>query len=425
MVPSLKPSQLPTSLPSSEPTIKASSEPSEQPTPAPTPSPTIDYKLIASNAITEKGVDLSGNCQSQAINWLGNNAMLSSYTEQKMLQRFALAVIHCSTNSVKTVYTDYTYGEGNDIPGWTHSDGWMTDVDECSWHGISCDETGAVTGIDLTSNGLTGSIPDEITLLNGSLKHLDISHNIVANEKAQLEWIGQLDKLTHLDVHFNNFHDDGLPSGLQHLTDLHFLDISYCLFFGELDGAIFKDMQKLRYLEMGGNDYNSPMPSEIVDLPILEHLYIDNTHLTGDLNWLSHCHSKNLFEVWVDKNPGVVGTIPWLIGEITSIESLSISSCGLTGTVPTELADLTGMQQLWLFNNTLTGTIPSELASLTSMHTFHVEDNKLVGTMPDEICELRPPFGSNGILGALAADCEGSQPEVSCDCCTCCQSPCL
>ena len=43
---------------------------------------------------------------------------------------------------------------------WRSNDGWMDEtVDHCQWYGISCDDEGHVTGIDLRDNNLVGQFP--------------------------------------------------------------------------------------------------------------------------------------------------------------------------------------------------------------------------------------------------------------------------
>ena len=49
---------------------------------------------------------------------------------------------------------------------WTNATHWMS-ADRCThhWHAVKCSESGNVTTLDLSANGLTGSIPSEIGLL--------------------------------------------------------------------------------------------------------------------------------------------------------------------------------------------------------------------------------------------------------------------
>lgn len=375
-----------------------------------------DFKVVASDSLEEAGVDTTARYQAQASFWLESNSALQSYTTEKILQRYALACIYLATNAVSTLYTDDYFGAGLPVPEWDSSSGWLTDDDECTWFGVEC-TGGAVVGLALPNNNMTGSFPDEITLLKGSLTKLDIGGNVMANLGAdQLSWMGELTGLSHLDVHFNNFHYNGIPPGLAALTALELLDISYTLFFGALDGSIFAGMSSLSSLEMGGNQYDSAMPVEIATLPSLESLYAEDCALTGDLSFVSSMPS--VFELWLDQNPLLAGSIPPSIGDATTLASLSITECGLTGSIPSEMGLLVGMQQLWLYGNALTGAIPAELANIPGLAIFQSEFNMLSGSMPDSLCELR-----DDPLMKLTTDCGGATPEVVCDCCSCCADP--
>jgi hypothetical protein len=174
------------------------------------------------------------------------------------------------------------------------------------------------------------------------------------------------------------------------------LDISYTTFYGPLDGSIFKPLQELVYLEMGGNWYNSTFPMAIATLPKLEALYVDDTNLQGDIEFI-HAMSA-IFEIWLDNNPVLGGTIPTETGLHRDLSSMSLTNCNITGkflvpfyhhadniafqlgdthakrhsqkltfatnlivllfhtgTIPTELGNLMSMQQLWLYGNDLQG----------------------------------------------------------------------
>lgn len=208
---------------------------------------------------------------------------------------------------------------------------------------------------------------------------------------------------------------NGIPHYISKLTDLQILDVGESLFVGELDGSIFGSLTNLLYLEIGGNLFNSTIPSEIYTLPKLEALYAYESGFRGDLSFIPKM--KNIFELWVDDNPEIVGTIPSEIGQISTMASLSVSSCGLTGQIPTEIGKLSLMQQMWFFGNWFTGSIPSEFAKLSSLKILGIEDNDIINAkMPQEICSMD--------LIALSADCGGESDYIECACCTCCESPC-
>jgi Leucine-rich repeat (LRR) protein len=217
-----------------------------------------------------------------------------------------------------------------------------------------------------------------------------------------------------LDVEATLFAYDGLPTYISKLTDLRILDVGTTLFYGELDGAIFAPLQELIYLALGDNWYNSSFPIEIAELPKLEALYAYDCGLQGELDFAPKMNS--IFELWLDDNPDIVGTIPTEISEMTSLASLSISNCDLSGQIPSEIGQLTLMEQMWLFGNWFSGTIPSEIGLMTELQIMGLEDNNITDTsMPQEICDLN--------LQGLGADCRGDW-NLECDCCSCCEPPC-
>src|SRR5687768_7247631 len=62
---------------------------------------------------------------------------------------------------------------------------WGTEVSPCEWDGVICDQklygTATVLLIDLSDNGLAGSLPESLTRLRG-LRGLDVSGNNLRGE---------------------------------------------------------------------------------------------------------------------------------------------------------------------------------------------------------------------------------------------------
>ena len=85
---------------------------------------------------------------------LGNEEY-NTYPNERRIQRWALATFYFSLYGLE----------------WTTKDGWLdsnTLGDECSWHGITCEEnTGVVKRIDLSENYVQGDVPHEVALLYG------------------------------------------------------------------------------------------------------------------------------------------------------------------------------------------------------------------------------------------------------------------
>ena len=207
---------------------------------------------------------------------------------------------------------------------------------------------------------------------------------------------------------------NGVPTYISHLSNLKILDFSETLFIGELDGSIFAPLTQLMYLEMGGNLFNSTMPTEIPRLPNLEALYSYGNGLEGNVNFISNL--DKVVEVWLDSNPLLYGTIPTEIGRLTNMASLSLTNCDLSGQIPTQIGSLTMMEQMWFYGNRFSGTIPSQFANLPKLLILGLEDNNITATMPSAMC--------NKNMLALSADCAGNFSTVVCTCCTCCEAPC-
>jgi Leucine-rich repeat (LRR) protein len=298
--------------------------------------------------------------------------------------------------------------------------GWLTFDDECDWYGITCNANGLVEEIDLSNNILTGLFPPETQLLKNSLKVLDIYSNYVFNVgDAGNSFLGELTLLEELYYGTTSFQYDGIPTYIAKLTNLYEYDCSYALYFGELKPEIFENLNKLEYLYIGGNSFNSAIPTNIGSLPNLLYFYAEYADIVGDLSFMKGM--ANIYELWVDRNPLLTGPLFSEIGELVTLESFSVTRCGLEGKIPSEIGQLTSMQQMWLYNNRLTGAVPSEMGAMTDMNRLELEVNELTGTMPTEVCSRVDPLGK---LAVLESDCDPDALEIQCTCCTCCGEAC-
>jgi hypothetical protein len=352
--------------------------------PAPTPSNANEIGDIINGAARFGGAEFENptSYQSLAKKWvmthkypIQDGSVLS--TEQQVLQLYVLACIYYNTYSVRSDWTDFHYGSDVAIPGWFSSLGWMGDpADACNWYGLTCDDQGRVSKIQLDTNGLTGYFPPEVALLHESLNTIDLYNNILHNSgELGNSFLGELTNLELLFFGTTSFEYDGVPTHLGRLTKLRELDFSYTLYFGDLPGEVFANLPDLKYLVMDGNGYNTTLPSELIRLPSLEYLYAGFSFLNGDLNFISEM--PRIFELWLDDNPNIGGSIPASIGAATNLASLSITNCGLTGTIPPEIGGLTNMIQMWMYDNQLEGTIPSEMGNLVAMNILNLQKNEV------------------------------------------------
>ena len=132
-------------------------------------------------------------------------------------------------------------------------------------------------------------------------------------------------------------------------------------------------------LVLNSNDLTGPIPPELGNLMSLETLSLFFNGLTGP--------------------------IPPELGNLTSLETLSLYFNGLTGPIPPELGNLTSLTGLNLGQNDLTGPIPPQLGNLTSLRELNLPDNGLTGPIPPELGDLTRLTGlslhSNDLTGPI------------------------
>lgn len=184
---------------------------------------------------------------------------------------------------------------------------WASDLPLDTWHGVITDAGGNVTGLDLRSNGLTGTIPAAIILLE------------------------RLDTLILIGKRITG----EIPPGLGHLRQLRCLDLG----FNALAGPIPHELGNLTELEelfLYGNALTGPIPSELGNLRNLPVM---------DLRWNA-----------------LTGPIPSeLLGNLQGLRILGLEEENdLTGPIPPELGNLRNLAVLSLESNALSGPIPSE-----------------------------------------------------------------
>eukprot|EP00542_Grammatophora_oceanica_P008449 CAMPEP_0194054978 /NCGR_PEP_ID=MMETSP0009_2-20130614/55213_1 /TAXON_ID=210454 /ORGANISM="Grammatophora oceanica, Strain CCMP 410" /LENGTH=202 /DNA_ID=CAMNT_0038703715 /DNA_START=6 /DNA_END=614 /DNA_ORIENTATION=- len=163
----------------------------------------------------------SDSAQSRALDWmLGDAYTLTLADNDRILQRFALAVFYFSTNGP----TSWLFE--NRIA-------WLLPSTECEWgselHNVGCNGD-VVTAIYLVDAGLEKNLPKEIGLLS-SLEYLQI---------------------------FSNDLEGALPSEI----------------------GLFHDMV---WMELGHNDLSGMVPAEIVNLSNLFTLDLTDTNLSGSI----------------------------------------------------------------------------------------------------------------------------------------------
>ena len=184
---------------------------------------------------------------------------------------------------------------------WTTNTNWNSGGGtECTWFGVTCNGAGdTVTGIDLNTNNLTGSLPATLNNLTGLVTFYA----------------------------YNNLLTGSIPS----LTGL----------------------TNLAYFSVGNNQLTGTIPS-LTGLTNLASFYAYNNQLTGPIPSLAGL--TNLAAFWVNNNQ-LTGPIPSLAG-LTSLAAFWVNNNQLTGPIPS-LAGLNNLEYFYVNDNQLSGDVPA------------------------------------------------------------------
>jgi Leucine-rich repeat (LRR) protein len=290
----------------------------------------------------------------------------------KSAERNALMVLYNSTNG----------------DGWFNDTGWGTDSSHCDWYGVTCSEHEHVTIIDLSFNGLTGTLPPEIgnlpmlTVLRlyGTFYLPCISYGAKGPPPCDLEYY-QL--------------RDPLPPEIGNLANLRELDLGLNQ-FAYLPPEI-GNLSNLQVLKVTENPLTS-LPPEIGNLANLHTLDLRWSKLTSLPPEIGNL--ANLQELWLLDNQ--LSSLPSEIGNLVSLQYLSLGSNQLAS-LPPEIGNLVSLEYLYLGSNQLP-SLPPEIGNLVSLGFLGLSYNKLSGSIPAFLTNL-------GNLSILYLD---GNPDFTC-----------
>lgn len=448
--PSSSPSLEPSSLPSSSPTTTQS--PSAEPTPG-LQFPDADLLILLSEASFDDGAGLQtrNSPQYRAYLWLAGRD-LTSLSDAAKIQRYAVAVIFYSLGGEQWNVADrQNWLEVDDECAWTYGtapcdvNGVMTALDlgfydfqgsipleighlsELREVNLSGKNGTALAGIlpleltqlshlesfvapnnqiqgpipdglnwplvkvlDLSSNMLTDSIPDDISLM-ASLESFNLAHNKVSGFLT--ESIGSLANLEFLDILDNNL-EGAVPSTIGSLLSIESINLSQ-------------------------NGFTS-LPSSVGSLVTLKNFQAHENDLSGQLfdNW----GSLDSLETLVLRDNDYEGPIPPSLGGLASIQTLDLSFNMFSEEIPNELGNLSTVLYLFLNSNKLSGAIPAALQGLQQIDFLRLDDNDLQGAVPTELCAT---LGNNQVP-RFFSDCDviSGNGEIQCPLGTCCTHCC-
>uniref|UniRef100_A0A0D3GHT9 non-specific serine/threonine protein kinase n=1 Tax=Oryza barthii TaxID=65489 RepID=A0A0D3GHT9_9ORYZ len=333
------------------------------------------------------------------------------------------------------------WGKPQQLASWDPA----ADADHCSWVGVTCSDTSiggaegegerVITGLSLAGMNLTRTIPAAVCDLK-NLTWLDLSYNnlsgafsawspcsMVAPSSGSLTSpttpsttaplprdIGSLSPaMEHINLSSNSF-SGGVPSAVAALPALRSLILHTNPFTGVYPAEAISNLSRLESLTLAynvfalapphgayaarlvTNNLTATIPAWVWWHEKLEHLYLDNNTLTGELP--RTVTAVNLIHIDLSINQ--------LRGDIWLYDN------NLFGKLPPDLGKHSPINYIVIHNNNLSGTLPETLCANGKLHTIITSDNNFSGNLPANLgdCVIRQLPGedmNNNFTGALPA----------------------
>ncbi|CAL9002863.1 unnamed protein product [Prunus brigantina] len=262
--------------------------------------------------------------------------------------------------------------------------------------------SGTLAVLNLRRNNLSGTIPDKFpescsfkTLdLNGNqiggqfpkslancimLEVLNLGNNQIADMFPCLS--KNISTLRVLVLRSNKFYGRlGCPNTHGNWSMLQIVDIALNNFRGEIRGKCLRT-----WGTMMGDDDDAMSELNHLRFGVLKFTgvyYQDAVTVTSKGLQMELVKILTVFTSIDLSGNNFSGSIPEEVGELKSINDLNLSSNAFTGVMPTSFSKLRQLESLDLSNNKLGGNIPAEFAKLTFLSFLDLSNNQLVGEIP-------------------------------------------
>ncbi|XP_021300430.1 LRR receptor-like serine/threonine-protein kinase EFR [Herrania umbratica] len=231
---------------------------------------------------------------------------------------------------------------------------WSTATSVCNWVGVSCGSRNLrVTALDISSLGLTGTIPPHL----GNLSFL--------------AWIAKL--------------ISAITNSLE-----RFLEQLITLYLGrnKLSGSISSsiiNISSLRRINLGPNQLSGSIPTIPRNTSSLIGIGLDTNNLTGEIPR----QLALLAELDCSFNK-FAGRLPNEIGNLQHLQFFNMGPNNFTGFIPPSLFNSSTLRIISLGVNRLSGHLPlSSEFWLPKLEQIYLDGNELSGPMPFSICSIR------------------------------------
>uniref|UniRef100_M8CQG3 Receptor-like protein kinase HSL1 n=1 Tax=Aegilops tauschii TaxID=37682 RepID=M8CQG3_AEGTA len=264
-------------------------------------------------------------------------------------------------------------------------------------NGLTGEISSSVTAVnlvelDVSSNNLTGSIPDDFgKLINLTLLFLYTNqlHGSIPPS------IGLLPNLRDIQL-FENMLTSSLPLELGRHSPLVNLEVCDNNLSGELPADLCFN-RKLNDIVVFNNNFSGKLPESLDGCYLLNNLMLYNNHFTGEFTKSIWSVVKNQLTTDMIQNNNFSGTFPTQLQ--WNFSRIEMSNNRFSGPIPT----LAGKMKVFrVVNNLLSGKIPWDLTGISQVEELDLSGNQINGSIPMAI----------GVLKLKALNLSGNQISV-------------
>ena len=228
-------------------------------------------------------------------NDVDDQAVISHLIDGETASSFNVSVT--DDDSDREILRDFYNAADGD--NWTDNTDWLSNRPLRYWHGVSTDDRGRVTRVELRDNNLVGTLAPELGKLD-TLEVVSLDRNSLTDE-IPVEW-GDLSNLTRLAMNRNQL-TGAIPAELGSLSNLSIIGLARNNLSGSLPTSL-GNLTGLTRLSLHDNTaLSGELPSGFTNLADLQRLAIANTGLCAP--------DDEAFTTWLDTvsdKPGGVAT---------------------------------------------------------------------------------------------------------------------
>ncbi|XP_022766949.1 probable LRR receptor-like serine/threonine-protein kinase At1g74360 [Durio zibethinus] len=232
----------------------------------------------------------------------------------------------------------------------------------------------------VSENYVTGPVPSSTFSKNCTLRGLDLSEN-----KFHGEFPGEISNcknLVILNLWGNNF-TGPIPSELGSISTLEGLLLGDNRFSRMIPESLL-NLKKLAFLDLSKNNFGGQVQEIFGRFRQLKSLVLQGNSYTNGLHSSGIHKLKNISRLDLSYNK-FSGPLPAKISQMLNLKFLILAYNQFTGAIPPEYGELSQLQALDLSFNRLTGSIPPALGNLKSLLWLMLANNSLTGEIPREL----------------------------------------